>query len=41
MAIVFLDPEVIYTRSQSPPENLKDAMDAARANPRRPRWGAG
>lgn len=40
MAIVFLDPEVIYTRSQSPFQNLKDAMEAARANPGRQRWGA-
>lgn len=40
MAIVFLDPQLIYTRTQSPHRTLKDAMDAARANPGRQRWGA-
>jgi tripartite-type tricarboxylate transporter receptor subunit TctC len=40
LAIVFLDPEVIYTRTQSPHRSLKEAMDAARANPGRQRWGA-
>jgi putative tricarboxylic transport membrane protein len=40
IAIVFLDPEVIYTRTESPHRTLKDVMDAARANPGRQRWGA-
>jgi putative tricarboxylic transport membrane protein len=36
---VFLDPEVIYTRSQSPHQDLKQAMDHAR-QAGRVRWGA-
>lgn len=40
VAIVFLDPEVIYTRTQSPFTSLSGAMEAARANPGRQRWGA-
>jgi tripartite-type tricarboxylate transporter receptor subunit TctC len=40
MAVVFLDPQLIYTRTQSPFGTLKEAMDAARANPGRQRWGA-
>jgi tripartite-type tricarboxylate transporter receptor subunit TctC len=40
MAIVFLDPEVLYTRAQSAFRTLKEAMDAAKANPGRQRWGA-
>jgi putative tricarboxylic transport membrane protein len=40
MAIVFLDPQLIYTRAQSPHRTLREAMDAARANPGRQRWGA-
>jgi len=40
VAIVFLDPEVIYTRAQSPFRTLEEAMAAARASPGRQKWGA-
>jgi tripartite-type tricarboxylate transporter receptor subunit TctC len=33
VAIVFLDPEVLYTRAESPHRTLAQAMAAARANP--------
>jgi len=40
VAIVFLDPEVIYTRAESPHQTLAQAMAQARANPGKGRWGA-
>jgi len=40
LAIVFLDPEVIYTRANSPFRTLADAVAHARLNPGRARWGA-
>ena len=40
VAIVFLDPEVIYTRTESPHQTLGQAMAHARANPGKGRWGA-
>jgi putative tricarboxylic transport membrane protein len=38
--IVFFDPEVVYTRAQSPYKTLGEAMDAARKNPGKQKWGA-
>jgi putative tricarboxylic transport membrane protein len=40
IAIVFLDPEVIYTRSESPYKTLADVINFAKANPGKSRWGA-
>jgi putative tricarboxylic transport membrane protein len=40
IAIVFIDPEVIYTRTESPYKTLADAMNYAKANPGKARWGA-
>jgi tripartite-type tricarboxylate transporter receptor subunit TctC len=40
VAIVFLDPEVIYTRAESPHKTLAEAMAQARANSGKARWGA-
>ena len=40
LAIVFLDPEVVYTRAASPFRTLADALAHAKANPGRARWGA-
>jgi tripartite-type tricarboxylate transporter receptor subunit TctC len=40
LSVVFLDPEVIYTRTQSPFATLGEAMAHARANPGRQKWGA-
>lgn len=37
---VFLDPEVIFTRAQSPFRSLADAMAHAKANPGKQKWGA-
>ena len=37
---VFLDPEVIYTRTESPHKTLADAVAHAKANPGKQRWGA-
>lgn len=37
---VFLDPEVIFTRTQSPHRTLAEAMAHAKANPGRQKWGA-
>lgn len=39
LAIVFLDPEVIYTRAESPFRTLADAVAHAKANPGRQKWG--
>ena len=40
IAIVFLDPEVIYTRTESPYKSLTDVINFAKANPGKSRWGA-
>ena len=40
MLIVFIDPEVIFTRSDSPFKTLQDVMAHAKANPGKSRWGA-
>jgi putative tricarboxylic transport membrane protein len=40
LAVVFLDPQLIYARAQSPFQTLAEAMAAARANPGRQKWGA-
>ena len=40
LAIVFLDPEVIYTRTESPFKTLTEVIAHARANPGKSRWGA-
>jgi tripartite-type tricarboxylate transporter receptor subunit TctC len=40
LSVVFLDPEVVYTRAQSPFATLTEAMAHARANPGRQKWGA-
>ena len=37
---VFFDPEVIYTRAESPHKNLAEAMAHARSNTGKGRWGA-
>jgi putative tricarboxylic transport membrane protein len=40
MVIVFLDPELIYTRAESPFKTLTDVMTHAKANPGKSRWGS-
>ncbi len=40
VVIVFLDPEIIYTRSESPYKSLTEVINFARANPGKSRWGA-
>ena len=40
IAIVFIDPEVIYTRTESPHKTLADVIAFAKANPGKSRWGA-
>jgi len=40
IAIVFLDPEIIYTRAGSPFKSLTDVINHAKANPGKSRWGA-
>jgi tripartite-type tricarboxylate transporter receptor subunit TctC len=40
LAIVFLDPQVIYTRVKSPFRTLTEAVAHAKANPGRQKWGA-
>jgi tripartite-type tricarboxylate transporter receptor subunit TctC len=37
---VFYDPEVLYTRTQSPHRTLGEAIEFARKNPGKARWGA-
>jgi len=37
---VFYDPEVVYTRAQSPYRTLAEAIDHARQNPGKAKWGA-
>ena len=40
IAIVFIDPEVLYTRADSPHKTLTDVINFAKANPGKSRWGA-
>jgi putative tricarboxylic transport membrane protein len=40
MLIVFIDPEVVFTRADSPYKSLQDVMAFAKANPGKSRWGA-
>jgi tripartite-type tricarboxylate transporter receptor subunit TctC len=40
VAIVFEDPEIVFTRSESPLKTLGDVISYARANPTKARWGA-
>jgi tripartite-type tricarboxylate transporter receptor subunit TctC len=40
MLIVFIDPEVVFTRADSPHKSLQDVMAFAKANPGKSRWGA-
>lgn len=40
IVIVFLDPELIYTRADSPFKSLTDVINFAKANPGKSRWGA-
>jgi putative tricarboxylic transport membrane protein len=40
IAIVFFDPEVLYTRADAPWKDLKQVVDYAKANPGKARWGA-
>jgi putative tricarboxylic transport membrane protein len=40
IAIVFIDPEVLYTRTESPYKSLADVIAFAKANPGKSRWGA-
>ena len=40
VAIVFQDPEVIFTRADAPWKSLAELLDYARRNPGKSRWGA-
>jgi putative tricarboxylic transport membrane protein len=40
LVVVFLDPEVVYTRAQSPFKTLAEAVAYARQNPGKAKWGA-
>jgi putative tricarboxylic transport membrane protein len=40
LAILFLDPEVIYTRANSPWKTLAEAIAYAKTNPGKAKWGA-
>jgi tripartite-type tricarboxylate transporter receptor subunit TctC len=40
IVIVFFDPQLIYTRADAPWKTLEDAIDYAKANPDKGRWGA-
>ena len=40
VAIVFQDPEVIFTRAESPFKTLNEVLEHARKNPGKSRWGA-
>ena len=41
IANVFQDPEVIFTRADSPSKSLKEAFEQARKNSGKSKWGAG
>ncbi|HEX5078863.1 MAG TPA: tripartite tricarboxylate transporter substrate binding protein, partial [Geminicoccaceae bacterium] len=36
---VFLDPQIVYTRAESPFDSLAEVIEAAKANPGQQRWG--
>jgi putative tricarboxylic transport membrane protein len=40
VAIVFEDPEVVFTRADAPFKSLTEVIDHARKNPTKARWGA-
>lgn len=40
LVVVFFDPEVVYTRAQSPFKTLADAVAFAKQNPGKAKWGA-
>lgn len=40
LVIVFIDPEVLYTRADAPFKTLTDLISYAKANPGKSRWGA-
>ncbi len=40
VVVIFIDPEVIFTRADSPFKSLGDVMAYAKANPGKSRWGA-
>ncbi len=40
VVIIFIDPEVIFTRADSPFKTLADVVAHAKANPGKSRWGA-
>lgn len=40
VANVFFDPMVLYTKADSPYNNLKDVVEAAKKNPGKQKWGA-
>ncbi len=40
LVIVFMDPEVVYVRTESPFKTLKEAVDFAKKNPGKAKWGA-
>jgi tripartite-type tricarboxylate transporter receptor subunit TctC len=40
IVIVFQDPQLLYTRTESPYKTLADVITFARANPGKSRWGA-
>jgi putative tricarboxylic transport membrane protein len=40
IAILFQDPEVIFTRADAPWKSLSEVLDHARRNPGKSRWGA-
>ena len=40
IAIVFFDPEILYTRADAPWKDLKEVVDYAKSNPGKARWGA-
>lgn len=40
IVIVFLDPEVIYTRAESPFKTMAEAVAHAKTNPGKAKWGA-
>jgi tripartite-type tricarboxylate transporter receptor subunit TctC len=40
LVMVFIDPEVVYTRADSPLKSLKEAVEFAKKNPGKAKWGA-